>query len=35
MSTEENKALSNKGAEAIGRAVDTGDFDALDEIYAP
>jgi predicted ester cyclase len=31
MSTEENKALSNKGAEAISR----GDFDALDEIYAP
>ena len=31
MSTEENKALSNRGAEAIS----TGDFDALDEIYAP
>ena len=31
MSTEENKALSNKGAEAISR----GDLDALDEIYAP
>src|SRR3712207_2326253 len=31
MSTEENKALSNEGAEAISR----GDLDALDEIYAP
>ena len=31
MSTEENKALSNRGAEAIS----TGDFDALDEIYDP
>ncbi len=31
MSTEENKALSNKGAEAIS----TGDFGAIDEIYAP
>ena len=31
MSTEENKALSNRGAEAIS----TGDFVALDEIYAP
>ena len=31
MSTEENKALSNKGAEAISR----GDFNTLDEIYAP
>ena len=31
MSTEGNKALSNRGALAIS----TGDFDALDEIYAP
>jgi predicted ester cyclase len=31
MSAEENKALSNRGAEAISR----GDFDALDELYAP
>ena len=29
--SEENKALSNRGADAISR----GDFDALDEIYAP
>jgi serine phosphatase RsbU (regulator of sigma subunit) len=31
MSLEENKALCNRGAEAINR----GDFDAIDEIYAP
>ena len=31
MSLEENKALCNRGAEAISR----GDFDAIDEIYAP
>jgi serine phosphatase RsbU (regulator of sigma subunit) len=31
MSLEENKALCNRGAEAIIR----GDFDAIDEIYAP
>ena len=29
--SEENKALSNRDADAISR----GDFDALDEIYAP
>jgi hypothetical protein len=28
---EGNKALCNRGAEAISR----GDFDAIDEIYAP
>jgi serine phosphatase RsbU (regulator of sigma subunit) len=31
MSLEENKALCNRGAEAISR----GNFDAIDEIYAP
>jgi predicted ester cyclase len=31
MSTEENKAVSNRMAEAIGRA----DFDAFDELMAP
>jgi hypothetical protein len=31
MSLEGNKALCNRGAEAISR----GDFDAIDEIYAP
>src|SRR5215211_2181757 len=31
MSLEENKALCNRGTEAINR----GDFDAIDEIYAP
>ena len=31
MSLEENKALCNRGAEAINR----GHFDAIDEIYAP
>ena len=31
MSTEENKAVSNRMAEAIGR----GDFDAFDELMAP
>ncbi len=31
MSAEENKAVSNRVAEAIGR----GDFDAIDELMAP
>ena len=31
MSTEENKAVSNQMAEAIGRE----DFDAFDELMAP
>ena len=31
MSTEQNKAISNRVAEAIGK----GDLDALDELMAP
>ena len=31
MSTEENKAVSNRVADAIGR----GDLDAIDELMAP
>ena len=31
MSAQENKAISNRGAQAIG----AGDFDALDELMAP